>query len=170
MATCLAIVMWQCARRIEYLGERLPQLLPDRIARTSLFRQNWALYAPDATIDSRWIKLRALTGDSLTIDAWGGNPFTFDNAGVAVYQTEPWQNLAYRILYVPLRSEELARNWARYEFGRWERAHPGQSLEKLEVVAFERTILGPGLTTQTTWRVVAEERRQERTTAKGAGP
>ena len=54
---------------------------------------------PDATIDSRWIKVRGVSVDGGQLDLWSGGPFTHDNRNLSPYQTEPWQNLVYYRLY-----------------------------------------------------------------------
>jgi hypothetical protein len=154
-AGLLAVVIWQNLLHLQIRWiERLGNPLPMRVARTSLLTQSWALYAPDATIDSRWIKVRGVSVDGGQLDLWSGRPFTYDNRNLSPYQTEPWQNLVYYLLYVRSNSEFTAR-WARFELEQWNQRHPESRLRRAEIVAFERRILAPQQTTSIEWRVLA---------------
>jgi Vitamin K-dependent gamma-carboxylase len=154
-AGLLVVMTWQ---NLLYLDvpwiDRLGSPLPTRIASTSLLRQYWALYAPDATIDSRWIKVRGVTAAGEPVDAWSGRPFTYDNLHLSPYQTEPWQNLAYHRLYGVFDVDFTGR-WARFELERWNQRFPGRRLRRAEIVAFERRIVGPERTTPIKWRVLS---------------
>jgi hypothetical protein len=126
----------------------------DRLSRTSLFRQYWPLYAPNATIASRWIKVRGEDMDGDSIDLWSGLPFTYDNRDLS-YPSEPWQNLAYHVLYAS-PPPELSRRWARFEFDRWMLSHGERPLRAVHLVAFERTILAPQRTSAISWHLLTE--------------
>jgi len=143
-------VIWQNLLHLQIQWiDRLGSPLPVRVARTSFLWQNWALYAPDATIVSRWIKVRGVSVDGGELDVWSGRPFTFDNRNLSPYRTEPWQNLAAR------SDSDVTSRWVRFELERWNQRHPESRLQRAELVAFERRILAPQQTTSIEWRVLA---------------
>lgn len=159
LVAALFVVVWQGSLKIDSLARVVPKpVFLNVLDETSLFSQHWALYAPDATIVSKWIKVKGLQRPAEAIDLWTGAPFAHDNSGLRAYHIEPWQNLAWHILYQPNDAGQMAGNWARYEYERWNRAHPDRPVDGVQVVAFSRTILGPLRTTPVTWEVIADYR------------
>ena len=154
-AFLLAILGQNARQHFGGMAFRGPTVM-DRLSRTSLFRQHWPLYAPNATIVSKWIKVRGQDMAGVSIDLWSSRPFTYDNKDLS-YQSEPWQNLAARVMNES-PSSQLPRRWARFEFDRWRLLHGERPLRTVQLVAFERTILAPQRTSPISWRVLAEVR------------
>ena len=148
LSAAFVLMLLQNARSLEGLRSWPAPPLLGVLDRTSLFAQRWALYAPDATIVSKWIKVKVVTGDAQELDAWTVRPFHADNSELNAYrQFEPWQNLASVVLHNSVERERLAGNWARYEYERWNDRHRDRPAVRIEIVAFERTILAPQVTT-----------------------
>ena len=92
--------------------------------------------------------MKVVTAEAQTLDAWTARPFRADNSELNAYrQFEPWQNLASLVLHSPVARARLAGNWARYEYDRWNDRHRDRRAVCMDIVAFERTILAPQITT-----------------------
>jgi hypothetical protein len=148
LSAAFVLMLWQNARSLEGLRSWPTPPFLGALDLTSLFAQRWALYAPDATIVSKWIKVKVVTAEAQELDAWTARPFRADNSELNTYrQFEPWQNLASLVLHNPVARERLAGNWARHECERWSDRHRGRPAVRIDIVAFERTILAPQITT-----------------------
>jgi len=108
---------------------------------TKLFNQDWAMYAPNPTINPGWIKITGLTQSNLYLDLKSGRSLKDDHSDLGYYKSYPWMIFAYRVcIYKHLLTQNILKRWAEYEFDQWNGKNPENKVVMVYIISYTKTI------------------------------
>jgi len=109
---------------------------------SSLFLQDWNMYAPDPSSTHGWIRIEGITAES-SIDINTKKPFRemINSKDNLPYKNFPWQNFIYRTcIYTNPFSKVYQHNLAVHEMKKWNENNPDNKLEKLKIWGFYQAV------------------------------
>ena len=123
---------------------------------TALFRQYWAMYAPNPTLEPAWYKTTVLTVQSEFLDVKTELPHKDDLTYISEYKNYTWSLFFYwAYVYPDYLSSTMIQRWANIEKAEWDEAHPQNRAFNIYIFAYKKKITSAVSTTTPTKQTIA---------------
>lgn len=109
---------------------------------TALFKQYWAMYAPNPTLEPAWYKIAALTENREFLDVKSQAPHKDDLTYLSEYKDYTWSLFFYwTYVYPDYLSDTMVKRWANIERTEWNKYHTKNKAFTTYIFAYKKTIL-----------------------------
>jgi hypothetical protein len=110
----ILILSWQAMTTFPWVV-KLPSVLPNPLAKTSLTIQKWILYAPNVSSEIYWPQLKGVKKDGSAIEVRSKKEWNEDGSNIKAYQYECWQNFVQYLMYNQPYSDVIYGRWLDWE-------------------------------------------------------
>ena len=123
---------------------------------TTLFKQYWAMYAPNPTLYPSWYKVAVLTENGQFLDYKAKQPHKDDLSHIEEYKDYTWSLFFYwTFVYPDQFSEVMTQRWANLEKDFWNKNNPENKATYVYIYGFRKTIVSSGKALEPTKQIVA---------------
>lgn len=108
---------------------------------TTLFRQYWAMYAPNPTLNPSWYKVAVLTEDGQFLDAKSENTHKDDLSYLEDYKNYTWSLFFYwTYVYPDQLAKSMIERWVELEKQSWDKNHPKNKAQYVYIYGYKKRI------------------------------